>query len=86
MAEEPATQAFGRKTDEAMKTMMERMIQSFKEKIDKAMAKHACENKQMMEKTAQEKDREEQCKKTNEWAMAAVQAILEEVGVSCDRI
>ena len=69
-------------TDEAMETMMERMIQS----LDKAMAKHADENKQMMEKSAKEKDREEQCEKTNEWAMGAAKAILEDVGVSCDRI
>ena len=73
-------------TDEAMETMMERMIQSFNEKMDKAMAKHADENKRMMEKTAQEKDREEQCEKRNEWVMEAAKAILEELGVSCDRI
>ena len=40
----------------------------------------------MMEKTAKEKDREEQCEKTNEWVMEAATAILEELGVSCDRI
>ena len=73
-------------TDEAMETMMERMIQSFNEKMDKAMAKHADENKRMMEKTAQEKDREEQCEKSNEWVMEAAKAILEELRVSCDRI
>ena len=64
-----------RQTDEAMEAMMERI----NEKMDKAMAKHADENKRMMEKTAQEKDREEQCEKTNEWAMEAAKAILEDV-------
>ena len=50
------------------------------------MATHADENKQMMEKTAKEKDREEQCEKTNEWVMEAAKPILEELGVRSDRV
>ena len=39
-------------TDEAIETMMERLTQSYTEKMDKMMAKHAEENKIMLEKHA----------------------------------